>query len=303
MLVVFPTTVGAFRWKHLAGDSQLLGCSEDLQSMVVERLPKFELHAHLHGSIRHSTILDFLKTEIEMEKMKSHSDLNDGIELSAELRQWLEAEKRVLQLTLQNSDHGDANKPFDIFPIVHKIIKRKDQLQRILREMIIDYSRQNTVYLEIRTTPRILADGTTMKEYVELLVKEVYNHNLKLKKGFEKTDQNANSTNPYSSMLVKLILSVDRGRKSNEAFEIIELAHTLAYYPVGILTPEREKVIVGIDFSGNPQGGRFQDFENVFIAARNMGFNLTIHAAEMKDLSIIGQGEKEDETSFILDCR
>ncbi len=301
MLVVFPTT-GAFRWRHLAGDSQLSGCSEDLHSKVLERLPKFELHAHLHGSIRYTTILDFLKTEIEMEKMKSHSDLNDGIELSAELRQWLEAEKRVLQLTLQDSDHGNANKPFDIFPIVHKIIKRRDQVQRIIREMIIDYSRQNTVYLEIRTTPRILADGTTMKEYVELLVKEVYNHNLKLKEGFEKTDQNANSSN-YSNMLVKLILSVDRGRKSNEAFEIIELANNLAYYPVGLLTAEREKVIVGIDFSGNPQGGRFPDFENVFIAARNMGFNLTIHAAEMKDLSIIGQGEKEDETSFILDFK
>lgn len=322
----------AIQWRrHLTGEGansvgSAVTYSDEDQAKIIQLMPKFELHAHLHGSIRLSTILDFIHHEIDHEKEKAKTTTGDETRyekdtdkppqqqtaVSNELKQWLEAEKKVLQLTLQHDDHGNSDKPFEIFPIIHRIIKRKDQVERILKEMIHDYMQENTKYLEIRTTPRGLSDGTTMIEYVELLVKTIYEHNQQVKASYNQTslnsmededhDKKVGIVNNRKHMIVKLILSVDRGRKAIEAKDIMELAQSLAYYPKDNDSVEREKVIVGIDFSGNPLGGRFQDFESTFNNARKLGFNLTVHAAEVRELSMESV-DKQDETSFILDFR
>lgn len=213
---------------------------------IIRLFPKLELHAHLHGSVRRSTIYEFLNTE---QKQK----FQNGLEIE----------------------------PFELFPIVHQMVNSKQILERITQEMITDYMEENTIYLEIRTSPKPLADGTNAREYVTTILDIIAKHNKQY----------------GQKMLVKLILSINRNKKSSEANEVLQLASELSHYP-----SSQEKLIVGIDFSGNPLGGRFDDFSPYFDEARKLGFNTSIHSAEINELSESINGI-QDETTFILNYK
>lgn len=220
---------------------------------VVQKLPKFELHAHLHGSIRLSTL--------------------DELSIAAG--------SGPLVVTVSEEHSGQVEKPFELFPLIHKVVTTKEIALRILHEMIEDFEAENVVYLEIRTTPRPLPDGTTASEYVRELTKAIHAHNHQ----------------PQRKMLVKLILSVDRGRSFQEGLQVVNLLkeHAVMVDPV---TQETEKIIVGVDFSGNPLGGKFPEFRPIFDQVRQMGFNITLHTAEAEELM---DEAAYDETDAILD--
>jgi adenosine deaminase len=303
---------GSSRWRHLDSAS-----SETDDDLIIQQLPKFELHAHLHGSIRYSTLLDFIRVEIEHERYNLDSNSSSS---SVELHQWLETEQQVLQrLTVQAQDTGNADKPFEVFAVIHRIIKHRDQVRRILLEMLEDYEQEQTLYLELRSTPRGLPDGTTSDEYLELLASTIQEHNAEVLRNYQLWSRDSQRLSNYSQaidaqaqalpflsqlqrsehkhMLVKLIVSVDRSRKSTEAINVLDLAMKINNGRVG-----DNKVVVGLDFSGNPLGGRFEDFAVVFERARNQLFNITVHVAEAPELSEENDN-KVDETTFILNFR
>jgi adenosine deaminase len=217
--------------------STVISDDETLLNKIIHELPKIELHAHLHGSVRHSTL-------IELIEQRNMSHLINKIALDA-------------------SDHGLSDKPFELFPIVHKMVNTLPIVRRILSEMVEDYAKENTIYLEIRTSPRSLdGDGTSVSEYIQAIVEDISELNHR-----------------YSSnMIIKLILGIDRSKNVQDSRVIVDYAIEHKYY-------KGEKIIVGIDFSGNPQGGRFDDFKELFVFGRENGFNVTIHTAEAKELS------------------
>lgn len=66
-------------------------------------------------------------------------------------------------------------------------------------------------------------------------------------------------------MLVKLILSVDRARSLSESRDVLHMAAADAQQSLLLDGAERSaRTVVGIDFSGNPYGGRFEDFLPIF---------------------------------------
>lgn len=219
----------------------------------MEKVPKVELHAHLHGSIRMRTL-----TELSAAK---------GIPLNL-----------ASELNLESC--------FQLFAAVHKIVSSIDVVERILREVLEDYMAENTIYLELRTTPRSLSDGTSVEQYVESLVDLIQKHNI----------QNGDK------MLVKLILSIDRSSRFHDAVTVSELAGDYRFlsnstdYPV--------KTIVGLDFSGNPYGGRFEDFSPLFDTARDRGLGTTVHTAEVSELSnSVDHRTDMDDTESIMSFR
>lgn len=44
---------------------------------------------------------------------------------------------------------------FEIFKVGAKLVTDVDTVKRITREMIIDYAKHNTIYLEIRTSAKV----------------------------------------------------------------------------------------------------------------------------------------------------
>lgn len=218
---------------------------------LIALIPKLELHAHLAGSIRRETLFELAS---------------------------------AARITVPNGKI-DLKGAFTLFPIVHKVIASKQILKRVLLEVIEDYMTENTIYLELRTTPRALPDGTTPEEYVRVLVDAINDHNI------------ANG----DIMLVKLILSIDRTKSFGEAMEVLNLAKSYDFYDKRSLPSDPIRIIVGLDFSGNPLGGTFDDFSPLFDQAKESGLKITLHTAETKELSEnISATFEEDETSYVI---
>jgi adenosine deaminase len=127
----------------------LLACGQDHPTVedFVEDLPKIELHAHLHGSIRPSTLRAL-------------------------------AQRKGLTLPPPNAVPRDVAGCFELFRAVHVAIDHRDALKRVVAEVLDDFMGDRVVYLELRTTPRELpADGTSKARYLQLVVSLLTEHN------------------------------------------------------------------------------------------------------------------------------
>ena len=185
-------------------------------------LPKAELHAHLHGSIRKSTALELLEVDGTSTPEK-HKLLTD---------------------TAVNIDTA-----FPIFGIFHSVVTNVDRVYRITQETLEDYDKDNTRYMEIRTTPRA-NENMTKDEYLQAVSKAIKDH--------------------QGELDTRLLISENRGLSLEEAAENIRLAS--AY-----------DLAVGLDFSGNPKAANFGKFRELFDQARSSGWKITIHTGEIED--------------------
>ena len=76
------------------------------------------------------------------------------------------------------------------------------------------------------------------------------------------------------TMTVRLLLSIDRSKSIDENAETLDIA---------VRIPSRDSVVVGVDFSGNPHNGQFDDFVSMLKICRDTGLFITVHAAEIED--------------------
>ena len=103
----------------------------------VRLLPKIEFHAHLHGSIRRSTL----------------RALADERGLGAKARAVLGGPR-------------DLPTCFAIFGLVHACVDSLDVVARVCEETLEDFAAEGCAYVELRSTPRALG-GATVAAYVE----------------------------------------------------------------------------------------------------------------------------------------
>lgn len=187
-------------------------------------LPKVELHAHLNGCIRESTIRE-LSPQIEPHVAPQHRSLDQC---------------------------------FALFKQIHEITTDLDHVKRITQEVIQDFEDDNVIYLELRTTPKNRPDrGISKRNYIETV--------LSAKDSFY-------NQNPQARIQVRFLLSIDRRESTEDAIETVRLA-----------IDHQSKGIVGIDLSGDPLLGTFNQWKVPFTLARENGLKLTFHAGETKD--------------------
>jgi len=141
------------------------------------------LHAHIGGCLRAETFLEL-------------------------------AEERSVNVDHIDFYNVDVAGAFEIFKAVAQIMTDLDSLERVIREIIVDYAKQNCVYLELRSTPKALLidrlTGTkgTMKDYIDRVLKAI-------KDG---------EAEEGKQIRVRYIASVNRGAPIDQAREIIDLA-------------------------------------------------------------------------------
>jgi adenosine deaminase len=115
-------------------------------------IPKIELHAHLHGSIRPITMVDLARKH-------TNPLLLDEVESAI-------------------AGNRDLKKCFKVFNLLHELVSSKPILERIMLEALEDMMDDNIIYCELRTTPRALSDGTSLQDYIKTLTELTNQHNI-----------------------------------------------------------------------------------------------------------------------------
>jgi adenosine deaminase len=116
-----------------------------------EQLPKTDLHVHLDGSLRLSTILDLAS--------------KDGIELPASDADGL---ARAMHLGENTGSLVEYLKAFDV---TLKVMQTEESLERIAYELVEDAAKENVRYMEVRYSPMLhTRKGLRLTQVVEAVL-------------------------------------------------------------------------------------------------------------------------------------
>ncbi|XP_065879337.1 N6-mAMP deaminase-like [Euphorbia lathyris] len=218
-------------------------------------MPKVELHAHLNGSIRNSTLLELARILGEM----------GVIEFS-------DVERVIMK------DDRSLHEVFKLFDLIHIVTTDHNTVTRITKEVIEDFASENVVYLELRTTPKKNdSKGMTKRSYMEAVVKglrevtevevNLTSHNWDAKNSMNSIPLNDTKRRKIH---VRLLLSIDRRESTEAAMETVKLALEM-----------RDLGVVGIDLSGNPIVGEWITFFPALKFAQEQGLYITLHCGEV----------------------
>ena len=234
-----------------------------------KNLPKIELHAHLNGSIRESTLVELAcerSVSLPSKLLKHEAEHHDP-------------NKEALFF---NTKPRSLEECFEIFGYIPSCVNDIAALKRIVKEVLEDFASDNVVYLEVRTGPKVLLMdynspnlGSCSKQmYVETILEIMSTFEKQEKQRYEYESSCADKEHQIRLPLVpRLIISVDRSGTVDQAEENIDLALDMAkIHPTHI---------IGVELGGNPTRNDFRMFEPVFAKARNHGLNVSIHCGEV----------------------
>nr|CCA27197.1 adenosine deaminaselike protein putative [Albugo laibachii Nc14] len=111
-----------------------------------QHLPKLELHAHLHGCIRHDTL------------KKLMADKTNSVPQATSI-----------------------DGCFQLFEVIHQTITSRDHLIRIVSEVVEDFVYENVRYLELRTTPRKFGFDFSHHDYVATIISVIERYEAQIK--------------------------------------------------------------------------------------------------------------------------
>lgn len=201
---------------------------------TVKALPKIELHRHLEGSVRLSTLVEVAQEygiempEYDIETMRPFVQMMPG-------------------------EPHDSQHFLGKFRMLRQFYRSREVARRITREAVLDAAADNVRYMELRFTPMALckASGASIDEMVQIVCEA------------------ACLAAEEADIKVRLITSMNR----HEAVEIGEkvLEASLRYRDMGI---------VALDLAGDEANYSALPFRDLFLKARDHGFNITVHAGE-----------------------
>ena len=223
-------------------------------------LKKCELHAHLNGSIRISSLQEFLSAAQQREPWRE--DLK-GLQV-----------KHLKSRTLDEcfeffGKYSVAPRPLGVplpscVDIIYKVVTSPSQITRIMIETLEDFTADNVAYAEIRTTPR--HDIMDAEEYIEACVKGIQE--------FERINHRSNrAASKHCPTAARLLLSIGRSFTLTVAMETVRLAEKYA--------KSCGNYVVGVDVSGNPKKGEFATFLPALEKARKAGLPVSVHCGEV----------------------
>jgi adenosine deaminase len=251
---------------------------DDLLDQYIQKIPKVELHAHLNGCIREETL-----RELARERNASLSARHFAATImDASSSKHDPCMYNVLPRSLQDC--------FDMFAEIPACVNDLASLRRITQEALEDFAAHEVVYLELRSTPKILLKShsdpseavSSKREYIETILSVFRKVEREEKVRYKKAL--ADEKYPRLPMACRFIVSVDRSQSVEEAQENIELA--IDFYQ------QDGSLVVGVDLGGNPTKQDFRLFQPLFGKARNVGLKITLHCAEIS----CGNDDPENDT-------
>lgn len=212
-----------------------------------KNLPKIELHAHLNGSLSRET----------MQKLADLKEKRQGTKY--EIPEGYKIDGYKLE---------DLSECFKLFQVAYDLVDSKEALILATKAVIKEFSEDNVIYLELRSTPRATED-MTKREYLTTVVETMIE-----------------CQKLYPDILVKYLPSINRSHPLPLLEENMNLFLELKdKYP---------DMILGVDMSGDPDPAKnkFCDIKHLFEKARKNGLKLALHCGEI---------EKEAENHEMLE--
>jgi adenosine deaminase len=250
----------------------------------IQSLPKIELHAHLNGSIRDSTLLELARVLGEK-----------GVIVFADVEHVIQKNDRSLV------------EVFKLFDLIHKLTTDHKTVTRITREVVEDFALENVVYLELRTTPkRSDSIGMSKRSYMEAVIqglRSVSEVDIDFVTASDSQKlHNAGDGIGRKKIYVRLLLSIDRRETTESAMETVSVSKqakllrilkrlmqktfdTLLFsLKVKLALEMRDVGVVGIDLSGNPLVGEWSTFLPALQYAKDNDLHITLHCGEVLTL-------------------
>ncbi|XP_004293272.1 PREDICTED: adenosine deaminase-like protein isoform X1 [Fragaria vesca subsp. vesca] len=222
-------------------------------------MPKVELHAHLNGSIRDSTLLELARGLGEK-----------GVIVFSEFENVIQKDDRSL------------TEVFRLFDLIHIVTTDHNVITRVTQEVIEDFAAENVVYLELRTTPKKNESvGMTKHSYLEAVLEGVkavstvdvdfrpHDGDVRITGNSPPINATCNGST-RKKIYVRLLLSIDRRGTAEAAMETVNLALEMS-----------DLGVVGIDLSGNPTVGEWTTYLPALKFAREQGLYVTLHCGEV----------------------
>lgn len=155
---------------------------------------------------------------------------------------------------LKNENWDDA---MNIFSLIHRALDNVDAYKRVLWEAIEDMHDDGVVYVEFRVG---LKRMPTKSAYLKSLLHVV-----------------RSSRTAFPNIAVKLIVSMARHDSIQAAQETATAAIECFETDLG------RKYLCGVELGGNPNRGRFRDFQPIFERCRRAGMKVALHFAENRE--------------------
>ncbi|XP_057369753.1 adenosine deaminase-like protein isoform X1 [Daphnia carinata] len=204
---------------------------------IVFSMPKAELHAHLNGSLSQATIKKLMD-------LKTSHLCEDVYQL------------QTMFAKLSEDHNKTLDECFQVFKIIHQLTDSEESIYIATVDVIKEFSEENVLYLELRTTPREI--GGSFETYVSAVIRAI--------------DDCRKENVP---ILVKLLLSIDRSKGFDIAKQIVDLTISLGH--------TRNDVVVGLDVSGNMANSDITDYFPLLYKIKDAGLKLTVHTAEVRN--------------------
>ena len=280
----------------------------------MRQLPKLELHAHLNGCVRDSTLLDRAEAvaraaedddaPARTEEESTAEDENDRTGANKTPKpppkppRKTAADVRAL-LAKPDGKGRPLQRCFDLFAAIHDLCTDHESLRRIAAEATMDFARDGVVYLELRTTPKCVPSRNVTKASYCAAVLDGLALGKKLADDYWRRRQQAGSDDDEGGTSA----AADRtgGPSSNSSsnassFESFAICARLILSVDRRETPEEAVKTVklaaflrdagadvcGVDLSGNPALGHWKSFEPALRLARHLKLSVTLHCGEIR---------------------
>ncbi|XP_064079990.1 adenosine deaminase-like protein [Macrobrachium nipponense] len=206
-----------------------------------------------------------LKTYCKMlPKIELHAHLNGSLSDTTILR--LLQDKRSAgvvnlpdsaEVVIKRGHNRSLEDCFTVFGILHCLTDSVSAIETITRDVLQDFVADNVRYLELRTTPKVIPGKMTKEQYIEAVLNVM----------IEEMQR--------SNIIVRLLISVDRARGVSDAWDTLQIAKK--YKNIN----KYKHLICGLDVSGNPNSGDLCEYLPVLQEAKESGFKLAVHLAEI----------------------
>lgn len=202
-------------------------------------MPKAELHAHLSGSIRTDTLKQLINE-------------SDNIRLQQQAASLLDV-----------TSGRNLEQCFQLFPIVHRLISDCTTLYKLVQQVLKDFEHENTLYLELRTTPKA-TDKMSSEDYLRTILEAVHFYH---------------EANP-NGIVCRILVSICRHHPQQAARDMVDLVEKFKK----VAETHLSQLIVGMELSGNPCKGNWNDFEVILDDAKNrLGLPISLHFGEVSN--------------------